>query len=55
VHAPPLDLGGLRVLILVDHVLAGRKRHQAHHLRLHPGLAERGQVLARVAIEHQLV
>jgi hypothetical protein len=55
VHAPPLDLGGLRVLILVDQVLADRHRHQGKHLGLEPRLAERGQVLARVPVQHQLV
>ena len=28
VHAAPLDLGGLRVLVLVDHVLVDRQVHQ---------------------------
>ena len=55
VHAAPLDLGGLRVLVLVDHVLVDRQVHQPVDLRLLPRLAERGQVLAGVAVEHQLV
>ena len=55
VHAAPLDLSGLRVLVLVDHVLVDRQRHQGKKLGLRPRLAERGQVLAGVAIEHQLV
>jgi len=55
VHAPPFYLGGLRVLISVDHVLVDRQRHQGENLRLLPGLAERGKVLPRVAIEHQLI
>jgi hypothetical protein len=52
VDAPPLDLGGLRVLVFVDHVFADRQRHQAHHLGLHPGLAEGGQILPRIAVDH---
>ena len=55
VHAAPLDLRGLRILVLVDHVLVDRQRHQGEKLRLLPRLAERGQVLPGVAIEHQLV
>jgi hypothetical protein len=55
VDAAPLDLRGLRILVLVNHVLVDRQRHQGEKLRLGPRLAERGQVLAGVAIEHQLV
>src|SRR5262249_21487680 len=55
VHAPPLDLRGLRVLIPVDHVLVDRQRHQRQNLRLLPRLAKRRQVLPRVPIEHQLI
>ena len=55
VHAPPLDLRRLRVLVLVDHVLVDRQVHQPVHLGLLPRLAERRQVLAGVAVEHQLV
>jgi len=55
VHAPPLDLRGLRVLVPVDHVLVDRQRHQRQHLGFLPGLAERGQVLPRVAVQHQLI
>ena len=55
VHAAPLDLGRLRVLVLVDHVLVDRQVHEPVHLRLLPGLAERGQVLTGVAVEHELV
>ena len=55
VDAAPLDLGGLRVLVLVDHVLVDRELHQPVDLGLLPGLAEGGQVLAGVAVEHDLV
>jgi len=46
---------GLRVLVLVDHVLVERLGHQALGLRLHPRSDERGEVEARVAIEHEFV
>ena len=36
VHAAPLDLGGLRVLVLVDHVLVDRQLHQARGPRAPP-------------------
>ena len=50
-----LDLGGLWILVLVDHVLVDALIHQPVHLGFHPGLAERGKILAGVAIEHQLI
>ena len=55
VDAPHLELGRLRVLVLVDHVLVEALRHQLLGLRLHPGADERREVHARVAVEHQLV
>ena len=55
VHAAQLELGRLRVLVLVDHVLVERLGHEAVGLRLHPGRHERGQVEPRVAVEHELV
>ena len=55
VHAARLELGRLRVLVLVDHVLVERQVHQPMDLGLEPRLAERREVLARVAVEHQLV
>ena len=55
VHAAHLDLGRLRVLVLVDHVLVEALGHQLLGLRLHPGRHERRDVQARVAVEHQLV
>ena len=55
VHAAPLDLGRLRVLVLVDHVLVDRQVHQPVDRRFLPRLAERGQVLTGVAVEHELV
>ena len=53
--AAGLELGGLRVLVLVDHVLVDGEVHDLVDLGLDPGLAEGGQVLAGVAVEHQLV
>ncbi len=55
VHAAPLELGGLRVLVLVDHVLGGALGHQQLGLRLHPGGDERRQVEPGVAVQDQLV
>ena len=55
VHAALLDLGGLRVLVLVDHVLVEALGHELLGLRLHPRRHERGHVEPRVAVEHQLV
>ena len=54
-HAAPLDLGRLGVLVLVDEVLVDAEVHQLVDLWLLPRLAEGGQVLARVAVEEQLV
>ena len=55
VDAARLELRGLRVLVLVDHVLVEALGHQPLGLRLHPGRDERREVQARVAVEHQLV
>ena len=55
VHAAALELGRLGVLVLVDQVLVDGDVHQAMDLGLLPRLAEGGQVLAGVAVEHQLV
>ena len=55
VHTAAFDLGRLRVFVLVDHVLVDALVHQLVDFRLYPGLAEGGQVLARVAVQHQLV
>ena len=53
--AARLELGRLRVLVLVDHVLVEALGHQLLGLRLHPRRDERGHVEPRVAVEHQLV
>ena len=45
----------LRILVLVDHVLVDRLAHQLAGFRFRPGRAERGQVLARIAVQLQLV
>ena len=55
VHAARLDLRGLRILVLVDHVLVEALGHQRPGLRLHPGRHERREVQPRVAVDHQLV
>jgi hypothetical protein len=55
VHAAGLYLSRLRVLVLIDHVLVDRQCHQGQRLGLRPGLAERGQILPGIAIEHQLI
>ena len=55
VHAPVLQVGRARVLVLVDHVLVERLGHQQPGLRLGPRRDERGQVEPGVAVEHQLV
>ncbi len=55
VHAPLLDGRGLRVLVLVDHVLIERFRVQLGRLGLHPGRDECRQVLAGVAVQQELV
>ena len=55
VHAAGLDLRGLRILVLVDHVLVEAFGDQPVGLRLHPGGDERRHVEPGVAVEHQLV
>ena len=55
VDAARFNLRRLRVLILVNHVLIDAFRHQLRHLRFRPGLAECSQVLAGVAVKHQLI
>jgi len=55
VHASPLELGRLRILILVDHVLVQALVDQGARLGLHPRGHERRQVQPRLAVEHQLV
>ena len=55
VHAALFDRRRLRILILVDHVLVDGVDHQLSRLAFHPRRAERRQVLAGVAVEHQLV
>lgn len=54
-HTAPLQLGGARVLVLVDHVLVPALGHQDPGLRLHPGGDEGGEVQPRVAVQHQFV
>ncbi len=54
-HAPVLELGRLRILVLVDHVLVDAVVHQLPGLRFHPGRDKGRQVEARAAVEQQLV
>ena len=49
------DLGGQRILVLVDHVLVDREVHDLVDPRLFPGLAEGCEILAGVAVEKQFV
>ena len=51
----PFQLGGLRVLVLVDHVLVDTLGHQQPGLGLHPGRDEGGEVQPGAAVEQQLV
>ena len=53
--AAGLDLGGLRVLVLVDHVLVERRGVEPVGLLVHPGGDEGGEVEPGVAVEHHLV
>jgi hypothetical protein len=55
VHTAQLKLGGLRILILVDHVLGVALGHQLLGLLFHPGSDERGQVEPGVAVEDELI
>ena len=55
VDAAPFQLGRLGVLVLVDEVLVDAEVHQVMDLWLLPRLAERGEVLAGIAVEHELV
>jgi hypothetical protein len=55
VHAAALELGRLRVLVLVDHVLVDALAHQLRRLRLHPRGHERRQVQPRPPVEEQFV
>jgi hypothetical protein len=55
VHAAHLELGRLRVLVLVDHVLVEALGHELLGLGLHPRAHKCRHVEARVPVEHQLV
>jgi len=55
VDAALFDGRGLRVLILVDHVLVGRLLHELPDLGFDPGGAEGGEILLGVAIEDELI
>jgi len=55
VDAALFDGRGLRVLILVDHVLVGGLLHELPDLGFDPGGAEGGEILLGVAIEDELI
>src|SRR5271156_680772 len=55
VHAAVLNLRGLRILVLVAHVLVDALFQQRSRLGLDPGGAKSREVLARVTVEQQLV
>jgi hypothetical protein len=55
VDAALFDGRGLRVLILVDHVLVGRLLHELPDLGFDPGGAEGGEILLGVAIPDELI
>jgi|GEM_PF-5172332 len=54
-HAALLNLCALRVLILINHVLAQAQIHELVDLAVAPRLAECCQILARVAIQQQFL
>jgi hypothetical protein len=51
VDAARLQFRGLRVLILVDHVLVQALGHELHRLGFHPGGDERGEVQLGVPVQ----
>jgi len=53
VDASPFDFGGLRILVLVDHVLVECLRHQAFGLWLHPSCHEGCEIQSRITVKHQ--
>lgn len=55
VDTPRLNRRGLRILVLVDHVLIECLAHEVPNFGLQPGLAKRRKVLTRIAVEDQLV
>ena len=50
-----LYFGGLRIFVLVDHVLVDRVRHQLLDLILNPGRAEGREILARIPVQQKFV
>jgi hypothetical protein len=55
VDAALFDGRGLRVFILVDHVLVGGLVHELLDFGFDPGGAEGGEILLRVAVEDELI
>ena len=54
-HTTRFNFRDLRILVLVDDILVDTFVHQAMDFGLFPGLAECGEVLARVAVQHQFI
>ena len=52
VHAAHLELGGLRIFVLVDHVLVEALGHQPFRLGPHPRAHEGREVEPRIPVEH---
>ena len=55
VDEPEFRLGGLRIFILVDHVLADGFVHQPVDLPFLERRTERGKIQPRIAVDHQFV
>src|ERR1700722_5378785 len=55
VDAALFDCRGLRIFILVDHVLVGGLVHQLLDFSFDPGRAESGEILLGVAVEYELI
>ena len=49
------EFGGLRVLILINHILLGTLLHQLERLGLHPGTHKGGEIQTCIAIQHQVI
>jgi hypothetical protein len=50
-----LNLSGLGIFILINHIFFRTFLHQPPRLRLHPGAHKSGQVEPGIAIEHQVI
>ena len=54
-QAAILQLGGLGIFVLIDHVFVGALAHQMQRFWLHPGADKGRQIEHGVAIQHQVV